>query len=295
VIDLNTIDINIAYNYCKNIAINHYENFPVASLLFPKDKRKYVYAVYAFARTADDIADSPDFSTEEKIKLLDEYESTFLNLLNLNILTENVNTNNIMTAVVDTIREFDIPESEFLNLLKAFKQDSVKNRYIEFEELLNYSALSANPIGHLVLYISGYNSDNQNEIFKLSDKICTALQLTNFWQDVSVDLKMNRIYIPISLMDKHHYDEEKLKNNIEDDNFKNLMSLLVEKTQYIFNEGKPLTIILKKRLRKEFKVIFNGGMLILKKIEQNDYKVLSQRLTLSRLDKLNIMFKVLAK
>ncbi len=104
-IDLNTIDINIAYNYCKNIAINHYENFPVASLLFPKDKRKYVYAVYAFARTADDIADSPDFSSEDKIKLLDEYESAFLNLLNRNTLSNVETTNQIMMAVVDTHKE----------------------------------------------------------------------------------------------------------------------------------------------------------------------------------------------
>ena len=290
---METSDINIAYNYCKNIAINHYENFPVASLLFPKDKRKYVYAVYAFARTADDIADSPDLSSENKIKLLDEYESAFLNLLNKNTLSDVEKTNQIMMAVVDATRKFNIPESEFLNLLKAFKQDSVKNRYTEFEELLNYSEMSANPIGHLVLYISGYNSDNQNELFKLSDKICTALQLTNFWQDVSVDLKMDRIYIPTALMEKNHYNEEKLKKNIENNDFKNLISFLVNKTYYIFNEGKPLTTILKKRLRKEFKAIFNGGILLLKKIEQNDFRVLSQRLTLSRLDKLKIMLKVL--
>jgi squalene synthase HpnC len=293
VIDLNTTDINIAYNYCKNIAINHYENFPVASLLFPKDKRIYVYAVYAFARTADDIADSPDLSTEIKIKLLDEYESVFLNLLNKKTLSDVETTNQIMIAVVDAIRKFNIPEIEFLNLLKAFKQDSVKNRYTEFEELIYYSSLSANPIGHLVLYISGHNSVNQNVLFNLSDKICTALQLINFWQDVSVDLKIDRIYIPAALMEKYHYNEEKLKNNIEDDNFKNLMSFLVNKTSYIFNEGMPLTNILKNRLRKEFKAIFNGGILMLKKIEQNDYRVLSQRLTLSRLDKLNILLKVL--
>jgi len=290
---LNTIDINIAYNYCKNIAINHYENFPVASLLFPGDIRKYIYAVYAFARTADDIADSPNLSSENKIKLLDEYESVFLNLLNKKMLSNVEKTNQIMMAVVDVIRKFNIPEFEFLNLLKAFKQDSIKNRYTEFEELLNYSELSANPIGHLVLYISGYNSDNQNELFKLSDKICTALQLTNFWQDVSVDLKMDRIYIPTVLMEKYYYNEEKLKNNIENNDFKNLISFLINKTYYIFDEGKPLTNILNKRLRREFKAIFNGGILLLKKIEQNDFRVLSQRLTLSRLDKLKIMLKVL--
>ena len=290
---MNTIDINIAYNYCKNIAINHYENFPVASLLFPGDIRKYIYAVYAFARTADDIADSPNLSSENKIKLLDEYESVFLNLLNKKMLSNVEKTNQIMMAVVDVIRKFNIPEFEFLNLLKAFKQDSIKNRYTEFEELLNYSEMSANPIGHLVLYISGYNSDNQNELFKLSDKICTALQLTNFWQDVSVDLKMDRIYIPTVLMEKYYYNEEKLKNNIENNDFKNLISFLINKTYYIFDEGKPLTNILNKRLRREFKAIFNGGILLLKKIEQNDFRVLSQRLTLSRLDKLKIMLKVL--
>jgi len=284
-------DILASYEYCKKITINHYENFPVASVLFPGSKRKHIYSIYAFARTADDIADSNKYTSNEKIDFLNEIEHDFLDSLDEKFKSKTSYSGKILPALCDTIKNFNIPEIEFLNLLKAFKQDAVLKRYNNFSELIEYSKLSANPIGHLVLYVSGYNPASNSELFEKSDKICTALQLTNFWQDVSIDLNINRIYIPLTIMHNYGYNEKLFYKKTENQNFKSIMKFLVSKTYSIFDEGKSITDILNRRLNLEFKAIYNGGTAILEKIRKSDYKVLSKRVSLGKKDKLFILLK----
>jgi squalene synthase HpnC len=273
-----------AYLYCKKIANRHYENFPVGSLLFPKKNRKYIYSIYSFARTADDIADSNELSEIEKINRLNELERK------LNCIEKGKDVwDEIFIALKDTINTLEIPIKEFKDLLTAFKQDAIKQRYEEFNELLEYSKYSANPIGRLVLYVSGLRDE---KLFSLSDNICTALQLTNFWQDVSVDAKMNRVYIPNKEMEKNGYYYDLLFEGIENKEFIKLLKYLVEETNAIFLKGKELENYLSGRLKYEFRTIYRGGISILKKIESANYKVLTEKVKINKFDKLKLLLKL---
>ena len=289
------IDTELAYSYCKKLTLSHYENFPVGSLLIPSNKRKYIYSIYAFARTADDIADSDIYSIEEKLKLLDEYENELTNIeLKKSVSLKN-ESQNIFTALSNTTDELRIPIKEFRDLLTAFRQDAVKQRYNDFEELLNYSAYSANPIGHLVLYVFGYDPERDKECFEYSDKVCSALQLTNFWQDVSVDLKIDRIYIPERTMKEFNFNELMLLDKTENDDFRKMMKHLTERTKLLFEEGRKITNYVSGRLRYELKITIAGGMEILNKIEKINYNVLSQRVTISNIDKLKLLAKAFTR
>ncbi|MCY7361141.1 MAG: squalene synthase HpnC [Ignavibacteria bacterium] len=287
------INYDYSYNYCKKIAVSHYENFPVGSLLIPKNKRKYIYSIYAFARYADDIADSDIFSEKEKLEKLNELENE-LNKIESDDLSKLISgTENIFIALYDTIKTLNIPVTEFRNLLIAFKQDSVKSDYRKFGELISYSEYSANPIGHIVLYVFGYNTESDKEAFESSDKICTALQLTNFWQDVSEDLKINRVYIPEEVMAENNYSYNLLSSKTENENFINIIKFLISKTRKLFEEGKGILNLVKGRLRLELKATIAGGEAILKKIEEINYRVLSQRVSLGNIDKLKLFHKII--
>ncbi|HRE41084.1 MAG TPA: squalene synthase HpnC [Ignavibacteria bacterium] len=286
--------ISDSYNYCKNLATAHYENFPVGSLLIPKNKRKYVYSIYAFARTADDIADSYD-NSEVKLLKLNKLENDFKNILKDDfIITDKNDFNNenynFLIALYDTIKTLSIPMNEFINLLTAFKQDSTIGRYDKFDDLIEYSKFSANPIGHLILYLFGYNEKDNKQLFDYSDKICTALQLTNFWQDVSVDLEIDRVYIPKELMDLYGYSYDDLFKKKQNENFRELIKSLTEKTRMIFKEGYELINNVNGRLKWELKLTYNGGNEILNKIEKIDYNVLSKRVKLSKWDFLKMIW-----
>lgn len=278
------MNLECSYKKCREIALNHYENFPVGSLLFPEKNRKYVYSIYAFARTADDIADSEDLSEIEKLKKLDEMWKK-LELIENGDATDD----EIFIALADTVKSLNIPVQEFKDLLTAFRQDSVKQRYDRLDELLEYSKYSANPIGHLVLYVSGYND---KRLFELSDSICTALQLANFWQDVSLDLKMGRVYIPKEEMEKYDYNYELLFQRKENNDFIKLMKSLVDYTKLMFEKGKTLENELSGRLKYEFRTIYRGGMKILKKIEDINYRVLSERVSIKTSEKI-LLFSVI--
>ena len=206
---------------------------------------------------------------------------------------ENNEQLNIFKALHNTAFELNINSDEFSNLLKAFKQDAIKQRYDKFEELIEYSNFSANPIGHLVLNTFGYHKENDEELFRFSDNICTGLQLINFWQDVGRDLEINRIYIPLTEMQKFDYSEELLFKKIENDEFISLMKSLVEKTKVIFNKGKGIEKKLKGRLKLELKAIYNGGTEIIKKIEKINYKVLSERVEIKKSDKMKLIMKTI--
>jgi len=288
------MDSEAAYKFCENLTKKHYENFPVGSLLIPRDKRKFVYSVYAFARTADDIADAYDLNSNEKVKALKEYEKELKDVYQDKFNDSNKHRK-IFTALSNTKDELNIPIKEFQNLLTAFKQDAIKERYNTFQELIDYSENSANPIGHLVLYVFGFNEIKDEKIFRLSNKICTALQLTNFWQDVSSDLEINRIYIPEEVMEKFNYKEELLFKKMENENFMEMMKELVEKTKAIFNDGKGIIDLVGGRLRLELKATYLGGKEILKKIEEINYNVLSQSVKVEKSEKINILFRTLFK
>jgi hydroxysqualene synthase len=273
-----------AYLYCKKIATEHYENFPVGSLFFPKGKRKYIYCIYSFARMADDIADSDKLSEIEKINGLNELDRKLDSIERGKDVEDE-----IFIALKDTMKSLDIPVQEFKDLLTAFKQDAIKQRYQEFKELLKYSKYSANPIGHLVLYVSGIKDER---LFNLSDNICTALQLANFWQDVSLDAKIGRVYIPFEEMQKNNYNYELLFEGIENNNFITLMKSLVDETRIIFRNGKELENYLSGRLKCEFRTIYRGGMSILKQIESINYKVLTKRVKINKFDKFKLLLKI---
>lgn len=249
-----------------------------------------MYSIYAFARTADNIADSIYLKPQEKIDKLEEM-GELVERYDADRLKGDLHFTSVFTALHDTIDKLSLNKQDLLDLLTAFKQDAVKNHYDSFEDIINYSKYSANPVGRLVLSVFGYDREKHRNLYELSDKICTALQLANFWQDVSRDLKMNRIYVPREKMEKYHYDRDLLYERVENDNFKRMMSELVEETEKLFTEGKKLPSHLKGRLKFELRAIISGGRSVLKFIRRINYKVLSKRVKLGKFKKLQIAFK----
>jgi len=279
--------IDSSFKYCEQIAKGHYENFPVASLLLPKEKRKYVYAIYAFARAADDFADEEGIEggAAKRLALLDEWNGKLRDCYSGKAYDP------IFIALAKTVEDNRIPIEPLENLLNAFRQDVVKQRYTKFDELLDYCKNSANPVGRLVLMIFGCHDE---EFFKYSDNICTALQLTNFWQDVEVDLRKDRIYLPEEDITTFGYSYKELELKQENEKFRQLMKYEVDRTKKIFDEGKNLIEMTAaadkelKKLSKELKLTWNGGTTILKKIEEINYNVLNQRPRISGFDKIKI-------
>jgi squalene synthase HpnC len=256
---------------------NHYENFPVASFLLPRKIRKHVCAIYAFARQADDLSDIH----KDRAGLLKWREQLY-------DLENNLPSNPIFIALRDTIQKCSIPIELLDDLISAFLMDLEKTRYKNLRELFNYCKYSANPIGRLVLLLHG-NRDEENFIY--SDQICTALQLTNFWQDVSYDIKNGRIYIPKNCMFKFQVKEHQIERKEFDYNFKKMMSELLNETYIIFGDGLPLLKKIQGRLKWELYFTMQGGIAILDKIKKNDYNVLDKRPTLRKIDWLKILIK----
>jgi squalene synthase HpnC len=287
-------EIERSYKWCEELARSHYENFPVGSLLIPRGKRKYVHSIYAFARTADDIADSGSLLPAEKLKGLNELHEDLLKACAGDFNGVSEKNRVFLASLYNTKETLGIPVIEFENLLKAFKQDAVKSRYESFNELLEYSKYSANPIGHLVLYVFGYNENEHEHIFRYSDFICSGLQLINFWQDVSVDIKINRIYIPGEIFKRYNYTEEELFRGTENSRFRDIIKDLTERTESLFSQGYNIVNEVKGRLRLELKATYYGGYEILKKIRKNNYSVLSERPKLEKGDKLKLLFKTLS-
>ena len=270
------------FRYCEAIARSHYENFPVASRFVPKEIRKHVWTIYAFARIADDYADEPGFTLAERMDNLNQWEQ-YLD----ECYTGNP-THRVFAALAETVDRFQIPFELFQNLLSAFRADVTVKRYETFEDLLAYCRNSANPIGRMVLLLLNYRSE---AMMRLSDSICTALQLTNFWQDVSVDLQKDRIYLPLEDLEEFDYSEQDLLNRKVNDHFYSLMAFQVRRTAELFVEGKPLLSMVGKDLSRELKLTWSGGTRILQKIHDQNYDVLTKRPTLTRLEKLELLFR----
>ena len=276
--------IDEAYHKCAYQAQQHYENFPVGSRLLPQPQRKYIHAIYAFARTADDFADETvqTLTIPERIALLERWEN------NLDQALAGKIKEPIFLALREAIESCDLPLQLFRDLVSAFKQDVVKTRYANFSEVLDYCRRSANPVGRLVLHVFNYRDE---ALHQLSDHICTGLQLANFWQDVSVDLLKDRIYLPQDDLATYHIEEVQLKNKLSDQKFQNLLKFQVDRTWKIFYAGSALPQSLKKGLRFEIRLTWLGGTEILRKIEKIHYHTLHQRPTLAKWD----MFRLLPK
>ncbi|MGC9328010.1 MAG: squalene synthase HpnC [Candidatus Hinthialibacter sp.] len=264
-----------AYAFCRDLTTSHYENFPVGSLLVPKEKRPYVYAIYAFARISDDFADEA------------QYEGRRLDYLNgwdemLSEAYEGRAEHPVFMALADAAEKCELPIDLFQGLLRAFKQDVTVKRYETLESVIeSYCQYSANPVGRLILHLFDYRDE---ELFHLSDCICTALQLTNFWQDVAIDLQKDRIYIPKEMMREQSYTVDELFAHVYDARFQRIMKPLVERTWALFDEGYPLLERVRWPLNAELRFTWLGGATILSRTRKSEYNVFEQRPKLSKWD-----------
>ncbi|MBK8945721.1 MAG: squalene synthase HpnC [Ignavibacteriae bacterium] len=281
----NNSELSHLYNQAIEFTNSHYENFPVLSFFTPKHLRKFIAVVYQFARQADDIADEGNFSNQKKIVELEKYENE------LNLAFNQNYENDFWKVFHHTIITKNLTKENFINLIKAFKQDLMKFRYNGFDDLLNYCKNSADPVGRIILEIYGVKN---NEIEKYSDFICTALQLTNFYQDVSVDFQKGRIYIPQNEMQKFSIEETDFQNTSSNKiQFVELMTFQIERTRKMFSEGRKLLNFLPLRLRMQILVTIKGGEAILQKIENINFDVLNQRPKLNKLDFVKIFLSAL--
>ncbi len=281
-------EIEEAFAYCRQMAESHYENFPVGSLLVPKRLRKHVYSIYAFARTADDFADegygTGEMTEADRLAALEDWQQK----LERCFIGEADHL--IFIALAVTVKELNLPIKLLKDLLSAFKQDVVKTRYANFNEVLDYCARSANPVGRLILLLFGYQDER---LHRLSDHICTALQLANFWQDVSVDIRKDRIYLPQGEMEKFGVTVQDLREGRFSSHFAELMKFQVERTWELFHQGRELPELVSGRLKYELRLTWFGGTNILKQIEGLRYDTLNQRPTNSTADKLRLLVRTL--
>lgn len=256
--------------------VNHYENFPVASLLLPARYRPAVEAIYHFARSADDIADEGDAPPAERLASLDQYRGELTALASGQPCRLAA-----CQCLAPHIRAFSLPLQPFHDLLDAFSQDVVKTRYADFPELLDYCSRSANPVGRLVLALYGRNDEPS---LRQSDAICTALQLANFLQDVGVDWGKDRIYLPQDELRRFGIAEEAIAEGRWSPEWAALMDLQVDRARGLLRQGAPLVHSLPGRIGWELRLVVQGGLTILQKVQHIRGRVFSQRPTLAKTD-----------
>ncbi|MFA6542166.1 MAG: squalene synthase HpnC [Bacteroidota bacterium] len=266
------------------IVKKHYENFPVGSLLLRKRYRQPIHRIYVFARVADDFADEGTMPSDERIKKLQEWEGHFHSAM------EGKSEIPVLRGLGKSVREFDLPVSLFDDLMTAFKRDASNPIYPTFADVLEYCTYSANPIGRLLLKIFGC-SNEQTE--RLSDNICTALQLTNFWQDISVDTRRNRFYIAHEEFERYQFSIADLSATNHNDRFLQYMKEKIDWTKQLFISGAPLFDLISPHFRFELKLTWHGGMRMLEKIEELNYDTRHQRPVLDWNDKLIIAYRAL--
>ena len=276
---MDSFNISIGYTKALALAKSHYENFPVVSVLIPKELRKHVAVIYWFARTADDFADDETLSAEIRMKLLTQFEER------LRQTAAGNPSDDIDAALLNTIKEKSITVQYLFDLLSAFKQDIVKTQYSTMDDLLDYCKRSANPVGRLMLELFGLHNAKTVEY---SDKICSALQLANFWQDVSLDIKKERIYVPQDYLHKFAVVEDEIaqpeKAGPNSKKFKNCVRELVNITDQMFLDGEPLIPLLHGVFKLEIVWTVLGGRKVLDKIRKIDYNVHRERVRLSKID-----------
>ncbi|HOJ05335.1 MAG TPA: squalene synthase HpnC [Bacteroidota bacterium] len=268
------------YAHCQRIVRGHYENFPVASIALPRRLRPHVAAVYAFARHADDLADEGSRSTDERLRLLDAWREE------LHRCTRERSALPEFRALGDTLLRFSIPVQLFDDLLDAFAQDVVKHSYATYDEVLDYCRRSANPVGRIVLALFSRLDERSG---RYSDAICTALQLTNFWQDVSVDRLKPRVYIPLEDLHRHGVREQDVLEGRDSPALRECIAFQLRRTRELFREGTGLFDHLPLRLRMEVRAVWQGGVSILEKISALRYNVVSIRPTLTFIDHVRML------
>ncbi len=257
-----------SYASCLALSRSHYENFPVASRFIPAGLRGPIAAVYAFARLADDFADEGALEPSERLNRLADWRER------LRACSTDHRRHPVFWALADTIARFGLPLDPFERLITAFEMDVTKNRHKSFDDLLYYCRHSANPVGELVLRIFGEWTEERG---RWSDDICTALQLANFWQDVTVDAKKDRIYIPQQDMDMFDVTEEQVMYGPVTPALRELMAAQSDRTWALFLSGRPLCDDVSPRLRKELRLVWLGGTHILEKIDAAQWNVWSSR------------------
>src|SRR3982074_3364409 len=258
--------------YCERLARSHYENFSVASWFLPKRLRQPFCNVYAYCRISDDLGDEVG-DTAAALALLDQWEAE------LNACYEGHPKHPVFVALAETVRTFKIPKHEFSDLLRAFRQDQTVTRYESFDDLLGYCRYSANPVGHLVLSLRGYSDAEPKQ---LSDFTCTALQLANFWQDVSVDYAKGRIYLPIESLRRFGVSEDDIACNRNTQAFREMMRFEVERARQWFHRGLPIVEKVDRELAIDLELFSRGGQEILNSIERQDFAVLGQHPDISQ-------------
>jgi len=274
-----------AEQYTRRLATHHYENFTVATYLLPRELRQHFYNVYAYCRWADDLGDEID-DPAESIELLDWWDQE------LQQCYAGTVSHPVFIALRNTIDTFRIPITPFSDLLIAFRQDQTVHRHPTWDSLLEYCRYSANPVGRLVLYLCGY-ADGERQA--LSDFTCTALQLANFWQDVSRDLEKDRIYFPLELLAAHDLSESELFKRLFDVRYVELMRVLLERTRELFRKGLPLSNCVDHTLKIDIELFSRCGLALLDAIESIGYNTLQQRPTLTVGTKLKLMGRALGQ
>lgn len=272
----------IAYTYCERLARDHHENFPVASRLLPAPMRPHIAAIYAFARRADDFADEPGPDVNERLRRLDDWTARLdRGMPALQTEAASAGDDLIFVALENTIRAHQLPRSLFHDLLSAFRQDVVTTRYATWRDVLDYCRRSANPVGRLVLRVAGYDSP---ELDAQSDAVCTALQLTNFWQDLAVDWSRGRLYVPLEDRDRARAQDADLDRGRMTAEWRAALQRATQRTRALFQAGRPVCDAVRGRLGWELRFTWLGGMRILDKTEAMGFDVFNHRPSLTAAD-----------
>jgi squalene synthase HpnC len=268
-----------AQQYCRRLARTHYENFSVATWFLPKHLRQDFLNVYAYCRISDDLGDEVG-DANASLALLDQWQTE------LDACYAGTPRHPVFVALAETVKKFAIPKHEFSDLLIAFRQDQTVTRFETFDDVLAYCRYSANPVGHLVLYLCGYH-DAERQL--LSDHTCTALQLANFWQDVSVDYAKGRIYLPLEDLRRYAVRQEDLAQNRNTPAFCQMMKFEVVRAREWFERGLPLIKKVDNQLAVDLELFSRGGQEILNAIERQRFAVLGRRPVISKPRKLALV------
>jgi len=271
--------------YTRWLATHHYENFHIVSFLLPKNLHQDFYNVYSFCRWADDLGDEMG-SREESLRLLTWWRSL------THAAFSGHTSHPVFTALFATIERHSLPAEPFLDLITAFEQDQRITRYPNWDEVFAYCRYSANPVGRLVLYLCGYRDVERQ---RLSDSTCTALQLANFWQDVSVDWQKDRVYLPQDLLARHGSSDAEIAAGTPTPAFRAALREAVSVARARFHEGLPLARMVNRRLSLDLELFSRGGLKILDKIESAGYDVLTARPRISRSERVKLLMQGLLR
>jgi squalene synthase HpnC/squalene synthase HpnD len=275
-----------AQRYTRWLANHHYENFNVVSRLLPRRLHQDFYNIYAYCRWSDDLGDEVA-NPARALELLDAWEDELRSIYE----PGRGPSHPVLIALRETIRAKNVPIQPFSDLLRAFRQDQRIHRYADWDSVLDYCVYSANPVGRLVLYLCGYRNEARQ---KLSDYTCTALQLANFWQDVSRDLEKGRLYIPLDALAEHGLTEADIAARNFDARYVALMKSLIERTRALFCAGLPLARTVEPYLRVDLEMFSRGGLAILDAIEASGYNTLQHRPALTKWTQMRLLAGALA-